>query len=165
MRPTAAHVRRIFHYSKKTGIMTWRIAPRTHPRLLGMRAGAKRKVGDGKQYFYIKIDGLAYPLSRVAFLWVTGSWPKDQIDHKNGDSLDDRWKNLRPATQMQNSWNHKGRSKTTNLPMGIRKTHSGKFQARIAKNKVKYNIGSFHSLYLARRAYGKARKELFGEFA
>ena len=36
---------------------------------------------------------------------MTGEWPEDQIDHINRKRDDDRWINLRAATQSQNSYN------------------------------------------------------------
>lgn len=161
---TAEHLRGILHYEKKTGIMTWVFPPKNHPRMLGKNAGSTR-TGKGKSYIWIKVDRVAYSLSRLAFLWVTGEWPKEQIDHKNGNSLDNRWKNLRAATQVQNSWNHKKRARRINLPMGVKQLASGRFQARIAKNKVMHTIGSFDSPLQAKRAYEKKRKEFYGEFA
>ena len=162
---TQGRLREILHYNKRTGIMTWIAAPKYHPRMLGKVAGSARLSRNGKYYVRVKVDGGNYALSRLAFLWVTGNWPKDQIDHRNGDSLDNRWGNLREATQMENCWNHKTRAKNSSTPMGIRKLPSGKFQCRITKNKVPHCIGTFSTLDAAVLVYTKKRKEFFGEFA
>ena len=86
------------------------------------------------------------------------------IDHINGNSLDDRAINLREATITQNAWNHKGRSKSSGLPMGIRKLGE-KYQARIAVNKKTIYLGMHATAEAALSVYLQARRTHFGEFA
>ena len=79
----------------------------THRRLLELVSydpvtGAFRKK-HGRQY--ISIDGIHYRTSRLAWFYMTGKWPTNYIDHKNGDVADESFENLREATHAQNKQN------------------------------------------------------------
>ena len=50
---------------------------------------------DDRGYRWIEIDGHPYRSDHVAFLYVTGKWPRGDIEHINGNNADDRWANLR----------------------------------------------------------------------
>ena len=148
------------------GIVRWIDATKYHSRLNGRCAGSKRLgTSNGKYYWHVKIDGIPLKRSHIVFLFANGRWPSDQIDHINGNSLDDRIENIREVTHTQNAWNHKGRTKSSGLPMGVRQMPSGKYQARITCNKKVYQIGSFCSLEQAVSAYQTKRKEMFGDYA
>lgn len=142
----------------------WVDATKYHNRLNGSEAGCPRKSGAGKLYWHIKINGIAYRRSAIVFAVANGYWPSLTIDHINGNSLDDRESNLREATITQNAWNHKGRAKSSGLPMGIRKIGE-KYQARIAVNKKTIYLGMHATAEGALAVYLKARLTHFGEFA
>jgi hypothetical protein len=161
---TAEIIRDLLEYDKSTGIMIWKKPPKRHPRLLGREAGGPRSSGT-KVYQKIVVFRKHYSRSRLAFLWVTGRWPSECIDHINGNSLDDRWLNLREATIMQNAWNHKKRKKKSPLPMGVRQNKYKKYVARISCNKKHISIGVFETPEEASNAYQEKRKELFNEYA
>ena len=150
-------------YAPNKGVFYWIDPPMNHSNLLGEEAGAIRN--GVKKYYVIQIDGSKYSRGRLAFLYMTGRWPQDCIDHINGNSLDDRWLNLREATITQNAWNHKGRTKKSDLPMGVRVNSSGTYSARIGFNKKQIQIGTFETLEKAHHAYLKAREKYFGTFA
>lgn len=148
-----------------SGRVFWIDATKHHIRLNGKEAGCARKSSSsGKHYWHIKLNGVAVKRSAIVFCAAHGRWPVMQIDHINGDSLDDRAVNLREATPTQNAWNHKLRTKKSPLPMGVRAI-GGRFQARIAKDKTAHSLGCFDSAEDASRAYRLARTSLFGEFA
>ena len=65
-------------------------------------AGHIRKT-DG--YVVIWVDGILYPAHRIAWLYVTGAWPSETIDHINGVTSDNRFCNLREATQAEQCQN------------------------------------------------------------
>jgi len=94
---TAAKLRKILHYDKTTGEFYWRTA-----RLKGTRAGARHVKG-----WRVELPGydFGFLMHRLAWLYVKGSWPKNQIDHKNHDCWDNRWVNLREASNSQNQVN------------------------------------------------------------
>ena len=89
----------------------------------------------------------------------------NQIDHINGNKLDNQRKNLRPATQSQNMAYHDGYSARSGYK-GVTPAACGyKWQARIQKNGRQYHLGLFDTPEEAHEAYVKAAKQLHGEFA
>jgi hypothetical protein len=86
------------------------------------------------------------------------------VDHINRNGLDNRRENLRLCTHMQNLWNASlsKRSKTGFKGVTVR---YGGFGANICKNYKQIRLGSFTTPEAAARAYDRAARELFGEFA
>lgn len=152
-----------FDFDLENGKIYWKNVSKHHNRLNGKEAGMARKGKGDKYYWVIKLNGKAYKRSRLIYFYIHGRFPSPCIDHINGNSLDDRPSNLREATVTQNSWNHKGRKKKSDLPMGIRK-QCNKYIARISYNKKQIIIGSFDDIETANAAYKNKRIELYGNF-
>ncbi len=81
------------------------------------RAGSVIGVPHTNGYLIAQIDGRKYYLHRLAWLYVHGEFPPDEIDHINRKRDDNRVANLRPATRKQNCRNVSARS---NSKSGIR---------------------------------------------
>jgi hypothetical protein len=64
---------------------------------------------NSKGYRLIGVDGRWHKAHRLAWLYMTGSWPREQIDHINLIKNDNRFENLREATQTQNHANTRAR--------------------------------------------------------
>ena len=158
-------LKELLDYNLETGQMIWINPSNYHRHLKGKIAGVFTKNNSGKMYCKIQIDGRKYNRSRLAWMWMTGSWPQDMIDHIDGNSMNDAWCNLREADCFTNSWNHQKRKKKSPLPMGVRQSQSGKYVARISCNKKHITIGTFESPEIAHQAYCEARREYFGKFA
>jgi len=99
---------------------------------------------------------------------ILGLRPNDgiQVDHINGNGLDNRHQNLRMATPAQNQHNQKKLRGGTSKYKGVDwDTTYGKWHARIKYNKRRIHLGYFTNEIEAAKCYDRSAKELFGEFA
>lgn len=163
MKNLISEIQRRLNYEPKTGEFTWVAHNRCHPRLTGQRAGSTRVSKFGSRRF-IKIDGKAYAAARLAFVLMEGRFPT-VADHINGNTMDNRWANLRDLTIQENNWNvNLKRSKNSNLPLGVRKS-SAAYQARIQVNGKTIYLGIFSTAEEAHSAYVEAKKRLHTSFS
>ena len=87
-------------------------------------------------------------------------------DHKNRDFLDNRKENLRICNYSQNAANSSKKVIATSQHKGVyQNKRDGKWYAGIMKDYKKYWLGSFATEEAAAKAYDKAARKLFGEFA
>ena len=97
---------------------------------------------------------------------MTGVRPSADLDHENTDSEDNRWNNLRLATDSQNLANRGKQKNNTSGYKGVywQKTMR-KWCAEILVNKQKFRLGYAETPKAAHELYLVAAKEHFGEFA
>ena len=97
--------------------------------------------------------------------YIMRAEPGEQVDHKNGDGLDNRRRNLRKATVTENSRNHmKRRGEHTSKYKGV-SWHCGKWCANISRDGKAFRLGRFTTEEEAALAYDEAARRLHGEFA
>lgn len=87
------------------------------------------------------------------------------VDHINGNGLDNRRCNLRICTGTQNQQNRKIQHGTSEFKGVHWNKRSEKWQSQIKFNKKRRHLGCFNSETEAAKAYDRAAKNLFGEFA
>lgn len=155
-----------FDLDLETGVLTWKIPPKNHAERAGRVAGYICKAkGKNKDYWYVRIGGKTFKRSRVVYFMTHGKWPHPCVDHINGDSLDDRPQNLRPATYTQNRVNSAQKPRIYDLPEGVSQTKQGKFMARISIDGKSRSLGVYPTPEAAASIYQTRRKELHGKFA
>jgi hypothetical protein len=96
--------------------------------------------------------------------WIANAPRGINVDHRNGDGLDNRRDNLRLVNQSQNMANSIAVWGSTGC-RGVYKTHYGRFAARVKFHGKKIHIGVYSTPEEAAVAYEAKRVELFGEFA
>lgn len=151
---TAERLHEMVHYDPELGRFTW-LKSNSVCIKVGTEAGAKP---DHKGYRRIQIDGKRYKAQNLAWLYMTGAWPENEVDHKDRDCGNNRWENLRPATRKQNCENRRPWGSS-----GIRgvSKEGGKWFARIRHNGVSKRIGTFSCVDDAIAARKAAEDRLF----
>lgn len=90
----------------------------------------------------------------------------EEIDHINGNPLDNRRSNLRLATRTENARNvKKPKTNTTGYKGVYFRKNSGRYIAIITVNKKQVFLGSYDDPKEAYQAYCDAAKKYFGDFA
>lgn len=157
---TAAYVRKILDYNPETGDLTWR---GTKSGRTSLTAGTTGEWGrNGKRRRTLTINYKIYKAHRIIWLWMTGAWPKDQIDHINRDALDNRWANLCLADPTVNASN---RSMSRNNTSGVNGVFWDKSNQRWKVSLRNKFLGAFRTkeeaiaLIEKLDQYGSARRE------
>jgi hypothetical protein len=119
-----AYLKERLHYDPSTGVFTWlahKELPKTwNIRYAGTPAGSVNANLSGYRKITISIRKTNYLASRLAWFYVTGSWPSAQLDHINHDSLDNRFANLREVSNTENSKNRSLEARNKSGATGVR---------------------------------------------
>lgn len=161
---TQEYLKSILRYDPETGVFTWLVKRNSRGGKVrpGAPAGQVNKYG----YLVIGIDGERHFAHRLAWLYMTGAWPEDEVDHENRMPGDNRWINLRPATSTQQKINTGMRCDNSSGIRGVWfDAPRRKWSARIGVEKRKIFLGRFDSIDLAAEARRLAELRYFGEYA
>jgi len=136
---TADLLRELLSYDPATGVFRRKV--RTSNRInVGDEAGHINGLG----YRLIRVKNQEVRAHRLAWLYVHGRWPADQLDHINGIRNDNRIANLRESTQAENLQNSGVRTDNKSGHPGVFwNTSQNRWWAYISINKKKFNLGSF----------------------
>lgn len=162
----------VLRYDSETGIFTWRVKP-SNAIQIGDRAGSLAQIYDkkgrktGKFRGRIAVDGRDYATSRLVWFYMTGEWPPNQIDHRDTDTLNDRWVNLRLADNSGNGANKAVRQDSSTGVKGVfaKSGRKSGYEARITVRGEKIYLGYARTLAEGAALYAAAAKKYFGEFA
>jgi hypothetical protein len=154
---TLSRARQALSYDPLTGRMTWLVGDRCHK--AGRAAGGK-SAPDG--YLRVCVDGEQHLQHRVAFLLMTGRWPREQIDHIDLNRSNNSWANLREATNKQNMENRGLQANNTSGYVGVSwYAPRGKWVAGIKHNGKRKNLGYFADIARAAEVRRAAELRLF----
>lgn len=168
---TVERVRELLDYNPETGVFVWK--PRQESAFKTKRAysvfeaafsGKEAGSADRGGYILIRVDGVLYKAHRLAWLYVTGSWPKFEIDHIDGSTSNNAWGNLRDVEATVNCQNKRRpqSNSSTKLLGAFKCIRYGrvKFLSRISVDGKNKHLGTFDDPVLAHEAYVAAKRRL-----
>ncbi|WP_208454895.1 HNH endonuclease [Burkholderia gladioli] len=155
---TKAEAATILSYDPSTGVFR-NLVDRHWSSKAGDIAGFEERHG----YVKISIAGHKYYAHRLAWLFMTGEWPSDQVDHIDGNRSNNAWANLRECS---NALNQANRRCTSRVGLkGVTLHSDGKWMAQIMVGKRRIYLGLFDAPEFAHEAYCLAADLAFGSFA
>lgn len=138
----AATLRRLLSYDPEMGNFVW-IGKTGRSTQVGTRAGRTDRNG----YRGINIMNRKYAAHRLAWLYMTGEWPKQQIDHINGKRDDNRFSNLRDVSSSENRRNSRRSNNNRSGHTGVSFDKStDKWRAVIKIDGKQKEIGRFRRI-------------------
>lgn len=151
---TQERLKELLSYDSKSGLFTNRIT-RNSRAIKGCLVGSHDNLG----YIQLMIDRKGYLAHRLAFLYMTGSIPKE-VDHSNHIRSDNRWCNLAASERVSNARNQSLFSTNQSGYAGIYKNKaSNKWHAQITILGKKIHLGLFVEIEDAIQARKKAEME------
>lgn len=158
---THDRLKELIHYDPDSGHFTW-LVKRGRSAIVGSVAGTTKSRG----YRQIYIDSKPYLAHRLAWFYMHGSWPEQEIDHINLNRCDNRIRNLRLATRSQNGQNRKVPSHNKSGVLGVH-WHRGahKWEVKLIKERKCIYLGLFQDLELAELVATEARSKYHKEFS
>lgn len=150
-------LKRSLHYDPKTGDFTRLVRASNMP--AGSIAGSIQ-TRDG--YVIIRVLGHRHTAHRLAWLYMTGTWPSGEIDHINRVRADNRWENLRDVSHMENVHNcsPEKSAKSQNVYWDGRK--GGRWYGSFCFKKKSYYAGCSRDRETALRLVEKMKSEVMG---
>ena len=151
----------LFDYDHESGLLVW-----SQDYKRSGKAGQPVKGGISNKYLAVYVDQNREYIHRIVWVLNNGEFPEMDIDHINGNKMDNRIENLRLCTRSQNMSN---RGKNKNNSSGFKGVsfckQTGRWVAQITVDRKNKKIGRFDTKEEAADAYSKMAKEIFGEFA
>lgn len=151
MKHSQQELLKLLKYDPLTGVLTWRLRPlsmfpteRSHKTWNTRYADKQAFTSINAHGYHVGgIDNKIYRANRVIFKMLYNLEPEN-VDHEDGDSLNDRKYNLRAATHAINQQNTKKRSTNTSGVVGvIWNKHKNAWDARIGYQSKTINLGRF----------------------
>jgi len=157
---TQERLKELLSYDPETGLFVW--VKRRKGVTVGNVAGHINKAG----YVTIKIDQSHHMAHRLAWLFMTGSTPENMIDHRDRSKSNNKFLNLREATNKQNIENAKTPSTNKSGFKGVFLTTNNRYPnkpyiAKICHHGKYIHIGNYATAEDADVAYRLKRDELF----
>lgn len=159
--PSADYLRATFDYDASTGDLRWKHREDALPKWNGRFAGKVAGTVVGGRVDLI-LNGKHFKAHRVIWKMVTGADPAE-IDHADGNPLNNRLANLRPATRVENMRNTRGRARSGVKGVGFH-PQTGYWRARVKVDGKEICVYR-HSLEAAAEAYAELARTHYGAFA
>lgn len=143
---TQSQLKSYLHYDPISGMF--------HKIRCGLPLNTPSKTKSDKEYIYISVLGHKHIAHRLAWLYIYGYFP-NEIDHEDGNGLNNKIDNLRDVSHAENSKNLKHRKDNTSGVMGvIWFKQTNKWRAQIMVNQKTVYLGyykNFNDAIIARK--------------
>src|SRR6266704_1013609 len=153
---THAQLLELLRYEPETGQFIWltgKNAWKPAGKLLPARKFTTRS-GMSLPYWTVGILGKTYFRAKLAWFYVTGEWPAMEVDHRDTDSINDRWDNLREATRQQNNANRRTFKNNKTGHKGVHyRDDIKKYRAMISVGGRNRSLGHFEKFEEAAAVY------------
>jgi hypothetical protein len=153
----------VLEYDPETGVFRWISKLANCRAKVGEVAGSRFQISISESLVYeaIYLWGKSYLSHRLAFLYMTGDWPKKTVDHIDGDGRNNRWVNLRDVSHQENMRNRKISVRNTSGYVGVGAGIGKRWRSQIGVDGSVIYLGEFDDLQEAIEARKKA-EEKFG---
>lgn len=153
---TIDRLKELVSYDPTTGVFTW-LKPTAFKHKVGDIAGWTTDRG----YIAIQLAGRSYLAHRLAWYYMTGTWPTKEIDHEDRNTSNNAYSNLREAEDFEQGQNKKKYSSNTSGVTGVCwDKRRSKWTAYIAVDNKRIHLGSFVEMQDAINARAKAKLQL-----
>jgi hypothetical protein len=163
---TQEKAKQLFSYDPHEGILRWREWSRG--RRADLVAGCPCRKKGKPTYLVVRVGqkpGKLYPVHQIVWLYMTGEWPDTLIDHEDLDGENNKFINLRKATNGQNMMNGRLRADNKTGVKGISMHRNGMFRVRINVDGKEIFLGRFYEFEKAVAVRKEAQIRYHGEFA
>lgn len=153
-RLTLELLRECLHYAPETGKFRWLISPSKK-----VRKGDE--AGSTTDYVRIIFCRKIYLAHRLAWFYMTGVWPRPEVDHRDTVRTNNKWGNLRLATSAVNKQNQR-RAKSNNRSTRVLGVYPNKhrFYAKIQTSGKSLHLGTFDTIEQAHEVYIEAKRRM-----
>ena len=150
----------LLNYDPLSGIFIWKRINDEKFHRNGKIAGRINKAGR----IQIKVDGTTYSAHRLVFLIEDGKFPELDVDHIDGNPLNNSRSNLRLATKQQNRYNTKLAKNNKLGVKGVNMTPAGKFIAYLSIFGKQSYLGTYKTIEEATSVVESNRNKYHGVF-
>jgi HNH endonuclease len=167
--PSLERLEKLLSYDEHNGVLTWKMQPETSRSNIGFNNKCGGKIAGtigAKGYIMIGIGGIYYLAHRIIWKMMTGEDPADQVDHEDTNRSNNRWLNLREASNGPNIQNSRIRKDNKSGIKGVFWDYQHQaWVAAIGINGKQIRLGRFKELHQAGEARRIASEKMHGEFA
>jgi hypothetical protein len=154
---TQSRLKELLHYDEEIGVFTWIKSPRNN-----VPSGTVAGTFDKKGYLRIIYKNKLYLGHWLAWLYVYGKWPDNEIDHIDGNPSNNTIINLRDVTRKQNMENKKVYKTSKTGHSGVSwHSRDKKWNVRIGHYGKRISLGYFDNLQDAIAARIKAENDTY----
>lgn len=155
---THSLLQELIYYDAETGVFTWKhrdeslfASRRSYASFCGKYAnkvaGYNKTAVNGKDYRNIMILNVNYLSHRVAWFYIYGNWPVNDIDHIDGNGMNNKIINLRDVTAIDNGRNKRLPENNNSGVVGVSWHKRDKvWEAKIKVNQKAIYLGRFSSI-------------------